>query len=155
MKTRGDKNMGSDMTAREIKPMYSPDQIGISTFVGGPLAGAHLVWANFNSLGKPELARLTTIISVATLFVLVILGFLLGGKNHSGNLILPLLVGLAAKQVANTYQLKKAAIADSEEYSFQSNWKVLGITIFWLIATMVLLFAVIFALLVAGVHFPK
>jgi hypothetical protein len=147
--------MDSDVTAREVKPMYSPDQIGISTFLGGPLAGAHLMWANFNSLGKPELARLTTIVSVATLFILAVIGFFLSGKHHGGNLIFPLLVALGAKQVANSYQLKKSAIADSEEYSFQSNWKVFGITILWLIATMALLFVVIFVLLLAGVHFPK
>ena len=134
------------------KSMYSPKQVGAATFLGGPFAGAHLLWSNFVVLGKTREAKLTAIASAVLFIVLLVLGFLVPSKGAAGGMLIALILAISAEQITNIYQLKKAAIANSPEYGFQSNWKVFGIIVTWAILTLLLVFIVAFILTMAGVN---
>ncbi len=117
------------------KKMYSPTQVGLGTFLGGPLAGTYFLKRNFDSLSKDIESKKTLIIglifSVAMITVLLIL------KDKFPNFPYFSIVALymAPVMLVNKQnQLTKESIRDSSEYDFQSNWKVLGLSIAWFIA---------------------
>ena len=125
------------MTDDTRKPMYSPAQVRAATFLGGPLAGSHLLWSNFITLDDLKSARVTAIIGTVLLGILFAIGFA-ESPFRRPSLLIPLLVCLAYDGATGIYQLKKEAIAASTEYRFQSNWKVAGIGLTWLVVTIAL-----------------
>ena len=64
---------------------------------------------------------------------------------------LPLAYCLAARQIAKTTQLKKEQIEGSEEYTFESNWKIFGVGILTMLIFLILAIAVLFVLDAAGI----
>jgi hypothetical protein len=138
------------MSGDTPKPVYSPVQAGASTLLGGPLAGAHLIWSNFIALGQRKQAQTTVIIAVSVTAVLLLFGFANKSSEHAGPLV-GLILALGARQAVEIYQVKKEAIAGSTEYSFQSNWKVLGIGLAWLILILILVFFITFLLIALGI----
>lgn len=133
------------------KPMYSPAQVRAATFLGGPLAGSHLLWSNFITMGDSRSARVTAIVGLVVLAILFALGFMESPIRHT-SLFIPLVVCLAYDGAAGIYQLKKDAIAASTEYRFQSNWKVVGIGLTWLAATVAMGVVIALVLTAAGIN---
>jgi hypothetical protein len=60
--------------------------------------------------------------------------------------VLPVTYCSIAFAVANRAQLKKADIASSEKFRFQSNWNVAGMAAMYLLLTLLFGFAIIFSL---------
>ena len=50
------------------------------------------------------------------------------------NYVLPIAYMVVARQIADKYQLSKEAIANSDQFTFVSNWAVVGIAIGLLLA---------------------
>jgi hypothetical protein len=136
------------------KPMYSPAQVRAATFLGGPLAGTHLLWANFITMGDPKSARVTVVIGLALLAVLFTLGFM-ESPLRSPSMLVPLLVCLVYGGATDIYQLKKNAIATSTEYRFESNWKVTGLGLMWLAVSFALGCVIALILITAGINVLK
>jgi hypothetical protein len=129
--------------------LYSPNQVGCAAFFGGPFAAVFVLWSNFRALGKGAAARQTLI--WGALFSLVLL---LGSPflpERFPNFAMPIAYTLAARLSADKYQLSKAAIQESEQYAFQSNWNVFAISFAMMIAFMIVIFLWVFALMSYGI----
>jgi len=116
--------------------IYSPKQIYISAFLGGPFAMVFVLKKNFDALGSKTGSKKTIIWGV--IFNLLLFSLLPFLPEKFPNLILPIAYSVAAMQIAEKYQMSKKAISDSQQYGFQSNWNVFGMSIGFLIATFVI-----------------
>lgn len=138
------------MTEQERKPIYSPLQVAACTLLAGPMGGTHLLWSNFNSLGKSREAKITAAVGVSITVLLLIYAFVSSSRVNLGFAI-GLMLALSGRFAAEIYQLKKGAIADSPEYRFQSNWKVFWIGLGWLATLLAIAVLVSLVLVFAGV----
>ena len=122
--------------------IYSPNQVAFGSFVGGPLAVMFVLWSNFRALGNDLGARQTLI--WGALFVLLLFLVVPFLPDMPPSMALPVAYALTARHVAEKYQLSKTAIQESEQYAFQSNWNVFGISVAILAGSLIVLFIVLF-----------
>ena len=128
-------------------PLYSPTQIAVGAYLGGPLAGIYLLHANFKALSKDGAAR--SVLIGGALFMMVLLAVLPFMPHQFPSYVIPISYTLAARGIANGYQMKKPDIATSDKYSFESNWKVTAASILGLLILIVLVFSEMMLLIVA------
>jgi hypothetical protein len=112
--------------------IYSPLQVGIGSFLGGPIAAVFVLWKNFAALDKRLAATQTLIWGLVFLLVLLLVLPYLPDKFP--NTAIPIAYSIGAVSVAKSFQMSKESIRDSEQYTFQSNWNVFGISIGFLVA---------------------
>src|SRR5260221_5084868 len=123
--------------------LYSPLQVALASFGGGPFAVVYVLKKNFDALGKKVASRQTLI--YGAIFNVFMLGApLLPIPAKLPNYIIPIVYSVAARLFAEKHQMTKRAIRDSADYSFQSAWKVLGVSVGCLIATMLLYMFLVF-----------
>jgi hypothetical protein len=123
--------------------IYSPNQVAFGSFVGGPLAAMFVLWSNFRALGNDLGARQTLIWgALFVLLLLIVLSFL--PDRFPGQMGIPVAYTVAARSFAEKYQLSKSAIQESEQYAFQSNWNVFGISLATMVGSLIALFTVLF-----------
>ena len=103
--------------------VYSPLQIGLGSFLGGPIAMVYFLWDNFHTLEKATAARNT--LAFGFLFIVVLLVFTPMLPGELPGIAIQFVYSLVALQMAVTWQLRKDAITHSIRFSFQSNWRVL------------------------------
>jgi hypothetical protein len=127
--------------------LYSPNQVGAGSFVGGPFAVVYLLWANFRALGEAGRARATFF--WGAIFVVVIFLIVPFLPEKFPNMVIPVAYTVVARLVADRHQMSKQAIAASGRHEFQSSWKVLGLSI----ALLAAFFAVIMIWLLALDYF--
>jgi hypothetical protein len=119
--------------------LFSPNQVAVAAFFGGPAAAVYVLWKNFAAVGKDQAAKLTIWFgSGLTVLILAIVPFL---PDSFPNSALPAAYTVTAWQVARTYQVSKQQISVSEQYEFQSNWTVAGIAVAFLIALVLVIVA--------------
>lgn len=124
--------------------IYSPKQVSAGSFLGGPIAAVYFLRRNFQALGNPDAARRTLWWGIVfNIAVAAVIPFL---PDRFPNYVLPLAYSWAAYGIAASKQLSKETIASSPEFSFESNWRVVGIAIVFLVATVALWFALFFLL---------
>ena len=124
--------------------LYTPLQVRLGSFLGGPIAAAYFLRENFRVLGKVTEARSTVVWGAAFIAgLMVLLPFL---PERFPNYLIPLLYSYAAGSVAGKWQLQKQAILTSGIYGVQSNWRVFGLALLFMIAFMIILFAELFCL---------
>lgn len=133
-------------------PLYSPLQVAAGAFVGGPVGLAYFLWSNFRALGKHDAARWTAIAGALLMVLLCLLLPVLPERMPSWPVTLLYMV--TGRYVAERFQLTKDAIAVSADHDFQSSWKVFGIGVLCLIASLVLLIGPLVALAMLGVWDP-
>jgi hypothetical protein len=130
-----DRDVNADLLPNA--KLYTPRQIRIGTFLGGPIAAVYLLRANFIALNGISEARTTVLCGVALMAgLLVLVPFL---PKHFPNYLIPLVISIAAGFVADKWQLPKQAIADSGSYAFQSNWRLVGVTVLSMIAFLLII----------------
>ena len=133
-----------DRTGVARIPVFSPIQVSVGTFLGGPLAGIYALHANFKALGKSDEARNTILLgALFTLGLLILLPFL---PHRFPNYVIPIAYTLAARGIADGFQMKKEAIAVSDQYGFESNWKVVAISIVGLLLFLCFVVAAVFGI---------
>jgi hypothetical protein len=124
--------------------LYSPTQVTIGSFMGGPFASVYMLWQNFQSLGNRHAANRSlvwgAIFIVAVLVVIPIL------PERFPNSALPIAYSVGARFIAEKLQMTKQAIIESDRYGFQSNWNVFGTSIGFLLAFAVIALAWVLAL---------
>jgi len=124
-----------------IKEFFSPKQIYIGTFIGGPLAAAYYLSENFKLM---ELVSLNTPCKVlGVVFTILILGASFQLPEDFPNMIIPIAYSAIAAGIAWQWQVTKEEAEAVESYGFQSNWKVAGISAASLIITVAVLLSVI------------
>lgn len=118
--------------------LYTLLQIRGAAIFGGPLAGCALMASNFREMGskKGYLWSLAGGIGVMALFLIVTLHLSDLPDGFPGNLIA---LGVAATigQIAATLQGKAISTHIANGGLKQSSWKVTGLTLAWLAATIV------------------
>lgn len=130
----------------EKSPIYSPKQVLAGSALGGPIALVYFVRANFLTLSNRPAAGQTMIWGV--LFNLVVIAAMPFVPRNFPRYLLPLAYSWTAWGVAEAKQLKKENIAVSSQFRFQSNWRVFGLGIAFLVGTFAL-YCAIFVLLSA------
>ena len=103
--------------------VYSPLQIGLGSFFGGPIAMTYFLWENFRTLDKMPAARNT--LAFGFLFIVALLVFTPMLPGELPTIAVQFIYSLVALQMAVTWQLRKDAITHSIRYCFHSNWRVL------------------------------
>jgi hypothetical protein len=128
--------------------VYSPTQVKAGAFLGGPLTAVYLLKRNFDAMGKGDLAKRTLLLGLAfNLAFILVLPCL---PSRFPNMVLPLAYSLLAGHLAETYQLKKQQILDSETFSFQSNWMVAGASLIGIVVFLAIAIAAAFLLASVG-----
>jgi hypothetical protein len=118
-----------------MNKVYSPTQIALGTFLGGPLAAIYFLKGNFDVLGKEDLSKRTLQIGMAvSLVIMAILPFL---PEATPNTLIPMLYLIPVIMIVKNHQMTKDEIISADEYSFQSSWKVFGVSIAWMLAFLV------------------
>jgi hypothetical protein len=124
--------------------LYSPTQVLVASFVGGPLAAVYVLWKNFDDLANASAAKQTIIWGM--LFVVALLTLIPFLPDKFPNYAIPATYAFGARMVAEKYQMSKKAIMESDRYGFHSAWNVVGVSVGFLIALLVIGVAVVLAL---------
>lgn len=132
----------------EVRKILSPTQIAGGSFWGGPIATVYYLRKNYISLGKVDYAQKTLIYGI--IFLTCLLGIIPFLPEKFPNLLIPMIYCLSAKQIASATQMEKEQIEQSEEYTFESNWKILGVGILTLLLFMIIAIVVMFLLDASG-----
>ena len=117
--------------------LYTPTQVRIGAFSGGPIAAIYFLRQNFLALHKPAEAHKTVVWGAAFVVGLMILLLFLPDKFP--RYVIPLAYSFGAGAVVNRWQLKKHAIQESGKYQIQSNWLVAGGSLILLVAFVAIL----------------
>tara|TARA_R110000822_G_scaffold60287_4_gene150188 strand:+ start:20646 stop:21071 length:426 start_codon:yes stop_codon:yes gene_type:complete len=112
----------NEITINELK-LYSPFQVTLGSFFGGPIAMVYFLWKNFKTLGKSDAARQTIIWGVV--FNVVLLACLQFLPSNFPEIAIPFVYALVAMQMASSWHMDKEDIEVSATFNFQSNWRVL------------------------------
>jgi hypothetical protein len=120
----------ADLTIGEgtgTNKMFSPTQTWLAAYLGGPLVATYMIRKNFLALGRAPQARNTLIYGLLlSLLVILVLPFV---PEKTPNFVIPVLYAAVAQYVTATHQLTKKQILASSDYGFQSNWKVLLVSL--------------------------
>lgn len=126
-----------------MKQVYSPVQIGIGTYLGGPFAAMYFLKSNFDALEKHDYSKMTIQIgALVSVLLFLILPFL---PESFPNNVIPIAYLIPVLLVVKKHQLTKEDISESEEYDFQSSWKAFGLSVLSLLAFFVMAMAVLFS----------
>jgi hypothetical protein len=124
--------------------MYSVNQITLTSILGGPLAGVYMLAKNYGIADLRVLEMNVQLIGYLLAALALIIAIYLP-ESAPGVVYAGLLVG-GIRIFANAKQSELIETTLKEHASPISNWRCFAIGILFLIATMVVLFALIFAL---------
>jgi hypothetical protein len=126
----------SDAAIPPNAKLYTPAQIRAGSFLGGPIAAVYLLRENFRVLDRGPEAQTTVVWGIA--FVAGLMALLPFLPKNFPNVVLPLVYSAAAGAIADKWQLRKQAIVESGRYRIQSNWRVVGMSLLWMLAFMLI-----------------
>jgi hypothetical protein len=133
---------------KNMKKLYSPMQMSLGTYLGGPLAAIYFLKVNFDTLGKSTFSKRVTFFgSLITILLILSIPIISGYVSSS---IIPMMYLFPVMFIVHKYQLSKPEISDSTEYNFHSNWMVCGMSILWMFVYLILAVVVKLALQSAG-----
>jgi hypothetical protein len=132
--------------------LYSPGQAALAAFLGGPFAGAWFIAANLRALGRRGQA-----------LPALLIGFLATAALFSLAVVMPeniptfaFTIGVCGTAAGITHVMFSRDIERHERAGgdLGSWWRVVGISLLWGLAIVVLVFAVVFTLVAMGVMEP-
>ena len=112
------------------------------------MAMVYVLWKNFQTLENPH--GMHQIPFWGSIFVVALLLFSPLLPNSWLDFVIPFAYPLAAWSLAESFQMSKQAIADSQAYEFESAWNVITVSIVFLVAMIVVAFTWFFVLVAAG-----
>jgi len=128
--------------------IYSPNQVLAASFLGGPMAMVYVLWKNFQTLENPH--GMHQILFWGLIFIIALMLFSPLLPNSWLDFVIPFAYPLAAWSLAESFQMTKQAIADSQNYEFQTIGNVIVVSIVFLLAMIVVSFAWFFVLAAVG-----
>lgn len=132
--------------------LYSPLQVSVGAFLGGPVGLAYFLWANFRALANEQAARRTLAAGAALMVALIVTLPILPDRFPSWPITVLYMV--TGRYVAERFQMTKQAIEYSADYTFHSGWRVFGIGLSCLVVSLVLIVVPIVALALLGIWDP-
>jgi hypothetical protein len=135
----------------EKKKIFSPNQVLACSFFGGPMAMIYALWKNFQVLERPN--DMQHILFWGALFIGLLLLFSPFIPDWA-EIVVPIVYSFGARSIAQNHQITKEAIRDSTDYEFQPALNVAAVCTVFFVGFVVLTFAVVFALISAGVIEP-
>jgi len=93
--------------------LYTPAQVMVGSFVGGPFAAVYMLWMNFRALGEEAAARRTLI--WGAVFVVAVFAVLPMLPANFPNYVMPVIYSLGARLVAERFHLTKQALRPALE----------------------------------------
>jgi hypothetical protein len=122
------------------KLIYSPNQILWGSLLGGPLAATYFLRNNYLTLDRLLEARQVLLWGIIFTFLLLTVALFFTDNFPRA---VPLAYSWTAYYIAKTYQLDKASIVVSEQFTFHSNWRVLGLAIANLLLLVIVLLVIV------------
>ena len=113
------------------------------------MAMVYVLWKNFQVLENPHGMR--QILIWGSIFIIALMLFSPLLSNSWLDYVIPLAYPLAAWSLAESFQMSKQAIADSQAYEFQSVWNVIVVSIVFMAAMFVVAFTWFSVLVAVGV----
>jgi hypothetical protein len=132
----------------EAKKIYSPNQILLGAFWGGPLAATYFLRSNYLALGKNADAQKTLILGSAFVVALIVISPFLPEQFPAFPIVV--MYSALAKYTAVSSQLGKSEISESDDYRFGSNWTIFGLGFLTMLAYLVLAMTIALGLEYAG-----
>ena len=124
--------------------LYTPFQVRLASFIGGPFAAVYTLHYNFRHLGRERETRLTLYWGVG--FILGLLALIPFLPDKFPNTVIPIAYTIAAGNLAASKQLSKKAILASSSYVRCSGWNVAAVCVISLIGFCAIMFPLLFAL---------
>jgi len=112
------------------------------------MAMVYVLWKNFQALENPH--GMQQILFWGSIFIIALMLFSPLLPNSWLDFVIPFAYPLAAWSLAESFQMTKQAIADSQAYEFQSAWNVIAVSMVFLVAMVVVAFTWFFALVAVG-----
>jgi hypothetical protein len=135
----------------EKKKLFTPNQILACSFFGGPMAMIYALWKNFQVLERPRDAQ--QILFWGSLFIVTLLLFSPFIPDWA-EVVIPIGYSIGARSIAANHQMRKEDIRDSQAYEPQPVVNVAAVATVFFLAFVIVTFALIFALVSAGVIEP-
>ncbi|MCC4225870.1 hypothetical protein LL295_20485 [Vibrio campbellii] len=126
-----DKNTNCD----PVK-MYSPNQVLLSVFLGGPLGFLYLIYKNFESLNN-ENGKLKTILFGSAITYIITVSNLFNSGRIFASMTAVLFIFVSI-YVTNNFQMNKRAIESSSDFDFHSNFRVIFLSLFFMLISGIL-----------------
>ena len=126
------------------KPIYSPKQIFLGSFVGGPIAAVYFLRKNFLTLENDAAASQTLLFGI--IFNIAFISLMIVLPKNFPNFVVPLGYCLVAQSISQSMQFKKESMTASSEFHFESNGKLVGIALAYFLATCALWILIFMAL---------
>ncbi|HKE92788.1 MAG TPA: hypothetical protein VKB34_00665 [Povalibacter sp.] len=129
--------------------LYSPNQMFAASFIAAPIAAAWFAAANFRVIGQPIKARRIVLWGVLATILVIGLAFVL--PNSTPHSVLPLAYSFGVRALAeNAF---KAVLQDHSSAGGRKGswWRVVGVSILFLLPIIVCLVGVVLALVSLGV----
>ena len=113
------------------------------------MAMVYVLWKNFQTLENPH--GMHQILFWGSIFIIALMLFSPLLPNSWLDFVIPFAYPLAAWSLAESFQMSKQVIADSQTYEFQSAWNVIAVSMVFLVAMMVVAFTWFAVLVAVGV----
>jgi hypothetical protein len=112
--------------------LFSPVQVSICSFVGGPMAAVFTLWKNFDRMGQARRARDTLMYGGVAIFLfLCVVPYL---PDWFPPIIIPVVYTAVAGLVATCSQRGQEALKEFGAYQSEGGWRVAGLSIAFLLA---------------------
>ena len=132
----------SDIEQQNIM-LYSPIQMQVATFLGGPLCGIYMLTANYKRLEKTEYERNVILIG-SIMTVLWMLGALHALFDNFPQVVYQAIPALMVWGICKKYHISKEDIIEEQRYTFRSNWTVFIVLIIGMVLIVALMFPLSF-----------
>lgn len=132
----------SDIEQQKIM-LYSPIQMQVATFLGGPLCGIYMLTANYKRLEKTEYERNVILIG-SIMTVLWMLGALHPLFDNFPQVVYQAIPALMVWGICKKYHISKEDIIEEQRYTFRSNWTVFIVLIIGMVLIVALMFPLSF-----------
>lgn len=133
----------------EQERVYSPNQAAVGSFIGGPLVSVMFIKRNFKVLGNSS--GEDKALMCGTIVILIILGILPFLPKSFPDMLIPLMTIIATRSIVEKYQLNKQDITSATSLTFQSNWRVLWVSLACLVLSVLVIGVVLVALHTLGI----
>lgn len=135
---------GAEAASGPRRLVYTPFQVRLAAFLGGPFAAVVTLYQNFKALQDARGQRLALWLGIA--FNGVLLALLPILPERFPRQLIPLLYALAAGGIASSWQLTKAQLDASDQYQRRSGWSVAAVTLLSFLAFCLVVFPLYFLL---------